>query len=355
MKSEINLNISINSAFPEKNIYRVEVEEEQIVEWCMKLSLLEYRLIDALRIKGNGLTLPIRRYPRENPSLYSSVVKGKDGPELIVSEDELASWIAFYLIYYRDGKSPVDHMDVQIYEVEESIGKVFHLTLAIPWDISNLDSQWPDTSHQDKLFPAEDEYMDDYHKASILWTKAVADKLTQHEITLVVNELQKNTLEDAIRSELLKILGAAVRSSDNVKEHRQLVESFLEYKSNPTISASALFVLCLRWKDTEMYLEKVQQFLGGVEWDSNNECQLMAIAIAGEYLDNHSNKDFLQHLIYMFENTNNNEFTQQAVYEALAMATGHSTTGVMNTSQNKQDPNVIIEAKERLSRETDET
>ncbi len=77
---------------------------------------------------------------------------------------------------------------------------------------------------------------------------------------------------------LIKIIGKA-----ELKDRREVVESFLLHDDPLTVSL-VLEILCLKWKETDRYLEQVVNFALGVSWDDEGDVADTAIGILGEYL-----------------------------------------------------------------------
>lgn len=61
------------------------------------------------------------------------------------------------------------------------------------------------------------------------------------------------------------------------------IEKFLDVRDALTV-ALVLETLCLEWKATDAYLERVISFALGVSWDEDQDVQQAAIKILGEYL-----------------------------------------------------------------------
>ena len=95
----------------------------------------------------------------------------------------------------------------------------------------------------------------------------------------------------------------------------------------PFVSSQTLSTLCLDWKLTSYYLDKVILFLRKVDWDLSDEVLLTAILIAGEFLREKFNHELLELLVNIYKNPPEEEgyvdrIVQAAAYESLARTRG---------------------------------
>ena len=121
------------------------------------------------------------------------------------------------------------------------------------------------------------------------------------------------------------------------EQYRYLFERFLESKDAFTVSM-ILETLCLDWGYTEEYLERILNFALSVSWDEEDDVQLMAVKILGEYLHSElhikknkgtENKDLskwvqpVMELLYgVFCDGNAQNWVRQGAYYALCRAYG---------------------------------
>ncbi len=186
-------------------------------------------------------------------------------------------------------------------------------------------------------------------KYQTLLRHAKEGTISEKEIAAAAEELQKVSPE-ARRYTLLYIIGRSY-----AKSYRKLVESYLEYPEDPELSALALQILCGFWGDTPHYLDQVLRFIYGVDWDTSNECRLMAISVVGEYLRDREEKRFLKELIRIYEDEREDHHLREAAYLALARAMGRTYQEIPSAAHefdlvNDIDPNVLKQARERISR-----
>lgn len=106
------------------------------------LALLRFGYIETVIIVSNQGNLSIQKarkiaYKKKSPSRNRSakLIKGDLNPVLVIPEDGIDYFLGFYLRFYRDGVATVDHIDYQVYEVEERLAfNRFYLTLKVPYN-----------------------------------------------------------------------------------------------------------------------------------------------------------------------------------------------------------------------------
>jgi hypothetical protein len=184
------------------------------------------------------------------------------------------------------------------------------------------------------------------------WAKTEQDKLSEEELAMVAEELQKPTPE-ADRFTLLDILGHAF-----AVPYRELVERFLECEEDPMLARLAPQILCGYWGNTDQYREEVLRFMRGVPWDEDEDVRQIAISEAGEYLRSNAEPRFLHELISIFESEDEERSMREGAYFALARAMGRDWKDLPSAASHfdlvtQTDPAVIQEARERLRRRTD--
>lgn len=149
---------------------------------------------------------------------------------------------------------------------------------------------------------------------------------------------------------LLHIIGKGTRGN---KYYREIVESYLRSKEDTMLTRLALKILCSYWGYTDQYLTEIRRFLEGGEWDIEDDCKLIAVSIAGEYLRKNKDIGLLAHLLYIFEDDTEDSVVRQVSYDAIARATGHEWSELPSAARPYNwttDINLLIiqEAKERL-------
>ncbi|MGH7966568.1 MAG: hypothetical protein ACRERD_32860, partial [Candidatus Binatia bacterium] len=149
-----------------------------------------------------------------------------------------------------------------------------------------------------------------------LLDKAKAGQISKAEIARVAYVLQAGeTNHDPYT--LLHIIGRS-----GFVEYEKLVARYLQSESDPMLTRLALQILCSFWNKTPTYLDRVKEFVRGVEWDEGNDIRLMAISIAGEYL-RHAEDRFVFHLLVeSLTSAQEDRIVREGAYVALARAYG---------------------------------
>lgn len=110
--------------------------------------------------------------------------------------------------------------------------------------------------------------------------KATWGTLTPDEVDYVTRTFYSSTPgEHEDLANCVYILGRI-----GADQHRSAIEKLLYFPSDPDVSATALRVLCIYWKYTADYLDKITLFIKGVDWDDADEVRLMAFSALGKYL-----------------------------------------------------------------------
>ncbi|MCC6933883.1 MAG: hypothetical protein IT292_11645 [Deltaproteobacteria bacterium] len=150
------------------------------------------------------------------------------------------------------------------------------------------------------------------------------------QISAISNEQQKNMLLDDLYS-LILVIGRA-----RAMGYKSLLEKQL-YSKDAFVIALVLEIMCLEWGFIEDYLEQIISFAVGMSWDEENDLQLMAVKILGEYLAQIRNNDdgsrklgiewkklIAQQLHDIFNNEQHEQWVRQGAYYALCRAGGKS-------------------------------
>lgn len=116
---------------------------------------------------------------------------------------------------------------------------------------------------------------------------------------------------------LLLTLGRA-----GATEYRPLVERFLHCESDPMLARAALIVLCDDWRLAEAYVSELEQFVLGVDWDTEEDVRLQAISSFGSYLRDHRDESRLRLVYQVFSDASERTLVREAAYEAMVIATG---------------------------------
>ena len=166
--------------------------------------------------------------------------------------------------------------------------------------------------------------------------------LSKEELSYIVNRIERSrNKEDPELYLLILILGEA-----GAKENRKLVECFLSYPSNPTISAVALQTLVSYWDFMEEYARELKTFVRGVDWDQYEDVRIVAVSAAGRYLTGYQDKELLRELIEIFTNTTESDSIREMAYWALVDAVGRDPIKLMKAKE--MDLTVLDEAIQML-------
>lgn len=146
---------------------------------------------------------------------------------------------------------------------------------------------------------------------------------------------------------------------------RKIVEKFLDEKDPYTI-ALVLETLCLDWRETESYLERVIQFALGVSWDEDEDARQVALKVLGEYLAERIGEQaltkheasVLELLLGIFSDPVTDDWTRQLAYFSLLRAAGKreedlpSSCRMLKLGEGSQevDWDAIIFLREKLKR-----
>jgi hypothetical protein len=151
-----------------------------------------------------------------------------------------------------------------------------------------------------------------------LLDKAKSRLITRKEIADVARELASEET-DADRYTLIHILGAA-----GATEHEPLVARFLDSPEDPMLARIALQTLISRWGKGQVYRDRMESFVRGVEWDADSDVRNVAISAAGEFLREREDRGLLRLLIDIFTSPSEAELVRQSAYFALGRASGKS-------------------------------
>jgi DNA-binding transcriptional regulator YhcF (GntR family) len=182
-----------------------------------------------------------------------------------------------------------------------------------------------------------------------LLDKAKWSELTQEEIAEVVKRIENFKENENDLYTLIHILGRS-----GAWQYRKLVEKFLYYPEESMISRIALKTLCDYWGYAKDYLDVLESFIKGVEWDEYEQIRLSAIRIAGMYIRETNDTSLLRLLLEIFENEKEDEVIRSCAYEAIARAVGRdwndlpSVRELATLSDEFIDQSVIAQAYQML-------
>lgn len=149
---------------------------------------------------------------------------------------------------------------------------------------------------------------------STLVAKATQGRLSARELQQVAQGL---TSGNADPYEALLVIGRA-----NAKQHRSLVDRYLQYREDPMLARLALQVLCRYWGLAAEYQEALEQFVRKVDWDEDDDVRLMAIDCAGPFLAENKAPRLLSLLLQVFHDDSERQIVREAAYCSLALAAG---------------------------------
>ncbi|MGL4540836.1 MAG: hypothetical protein ACRCU0_07695 [Candidatus Rhabdochlamydia sp.] len=139
------------------------------------------------------------------------------------------------------------------------------------------------------------------HDVDDLLDEAKCGKLTNEEILYVAEKVKASRPGDNTDLYgLLFILGLS-----EATQYRELVEGFLYYPTDPTISGMALKVLFRYWgNDAQRYLNELKAFIKGVSWDKTAKVRLAAIQCTADFLKETPEKELFQLLLDLYKTSN---------------------------------------------------
>jgi len=93
--------------------HEVLFDRASLERWCAGLSLLSCNLVDRLKlVTKHGVSEVIVQIDPELDR-RARVAGSPDEMQLHISPTEFEYWLSFFLLYWRDGATPVDHIDVE--------------------------------------------------------------------------------------------------------------------------------------------------------------------------------------------------------------------------------------------------
>jgi hypothetical protein len=117
----------------------ITLSNDEVVYFCLELSLLSMELCNALRVPAIGVgsvdqVILLRRNTSKQPKRGTPQkhVRSRDNIiAMLLSVRELEYMISFLLRYYRDGVVSADHIDLEVEGLDASEQGVF-LTIKVP-------------------------------------------------------------------------------------------------------------------------------------------------------------------------------------------------------------------------------
>jgi len=112
-------------------------------------------------------------------------------------------------------------------------------------------------------------------KAENLAHKASHDKLTEKEITEILQELhaylnEEREFDRSVVETLIEIIGCLGVSSGIKAEYQQAVEQFLYFPKDSYITRTALEVIIHVWDLSTFYMNYIKVMMHGVVWEEES-------------------------------------------------------------------------------------
>ncbi len=158
---------------------------------------------------------------------------------------------------------------------------------------------------------------------------------------------------------LLQVVGYAgifCNLNQVIDKYRGLIEKFIVFPKDPSVSVAAFGVLCNDWDLTAEYISQIKMYIRGVEWDEGEDMRVKAMCIAGRYIKESGDKELLRMLLEVFENEREEKITREIAYDSISVALGSDWTvlpqiDIDTFSQNVVAQEIIAKAYELLTKE----
>ncbi len=134
------------------------------------------------------------------------------------------------------------------------------------------------------------------------------------------------------------------------KHYRASIEYFLDYSDDPWLAKAALQTVCLYWGERNKYRKYILQFIQGVDWDSDEDCKLIAITEAGKLVRESQDIELLREILRIFHDENEDSINRECAYSALGIAMGRRRKDLPSAIEpldfeSQVDDTIIREAK----------
>ncbi len=164
-------------------------------------------------------------------------------------------------------------------------------------------------------------------------TVTAVDAVGRFDVSSLVARAKEGRVAKAEIAEVARRLAAGAEGEDTYSllyvvgrsfavEHEGLVAGFLESRDEPTLARLAVQVLCTQWRLTERYVDQLQRFLDGVDWDCLDDVRPVAVTAAGEFLREHAHRGLLERLVHLCGPAGLDPLQRRIAREALARALG---------------------------------
>jgi hypothetical protein len=101
-------------------IYRIEISALALPEWIANLTLLAKGHIDCILLNSESHSAKLALSDKRK-MIYPHIVKEGGIPKLIVPATLLNSLLDMYLYIYRDGKTEIEHLDIEVNRVDAAL------------------------------------------------------------------------------------------------------------------------------------------------------------------------------------------------------------------------------------------
>lgn len=177
--------------------------------------------------------------------------------------------------------------------------------------------------------------------------KASAGTITKAEVREVYRALVEKSGD---QYDLLLILGRS-----EAKEYRNVVEGYLQSSHDPMVARLALQVLCRYWGLASEYEDELEEFIGWVDWDKEEDVRLMAIGCVADVYKKKESPKLLKHVYDVFKDETEDEITRGAAYETLAIVSGKSVNDLPEPMhfdiRSDVDPMVLTKVEEMIKKQ----
>ncbi len=116
MKKHLRLPIVFElKEYPEQSVFKLRLGSEALRDWCLGLSLLKDRMIEALIVSDEQgrKEVEIQVLSTTEITARTQADFRRETAQLKTTPNQLDYLLSFFLKYYRDGIAEVDHIDLE--------------------------------------------------------------------------------------------------------------------------------------------------------------------------------------------------------------------------------------------------
>lgn len=148
--------------------------------------------------------------------------------------------------------------------------------------------------------------------------KAKSGELSPEDLGIAVKAITEGRADGGDLYTVLHVVG---RGGTSV--HAGAVRKYLRMPEDPMLSRLALQILCDWWGMASQFLPELQEFVTGVDWDTDHEVRDIAVSIAGGHIRRFSGPVGLAAaLVRIAEDEGELGFAREGALNALAAALG---------------------------------